>query len=189
MEIKQKWNLFESWLSINWDEGLKHLNPPATDNDILKLEKTLNVKLPDDYIACLKIHNGQDEDVGGIFDNSEFLSTHAIIEQHSIWKKLHKSGTFDKFESNPSVGIKNTWWNNNWIPFTHNGGGDHYCIDLDPTSEGNKGQIITMWHDMSERDLLAPSFSVWFSNYVDDVLKGKYVYSEDLGGLIHIDYE
>lgn len=46
-----------------------------------------------------------------------------------------------------------------------------------------------MWHDMAERDLLAPSFSVWFSNYVDDVLKGNYVYSEDFGGLIHVDYE
>ena len=186
--MKKTWDMFESWLAANWNEGLQHLNPPATDDEISELEKVLNVKLPDDYKACLKIHNGQDENVGGIFDNSEFLSTQAVIAQHSIWKQLEESGQFDEFKSNPELGIKNTWWNNHWIPFTHNGGGDHYCIDLDPTAEGKQGQIITMWHDMAERELVDTNFSVWFSNYVNDVLAGQYVYSEDFGGLIHIDY-
>jgi cell wall assembly regulator SMI1 len=186
--MKKAWDKFEIWLAANWSESLSHLNPPATDDEILELENVLNHKLPEDYKACLKIHNGQDEDFGGFFDNSEFLSTKAVIAQYSIWKQLLESGHFDDIKSSPETGIKDTWWNNLWIPFTHNGGGDHYCIDLDPTSNGQHGQIITMWHDMPEREIESISFSEWFSNYVNNVIAGKYIYSEDFGGLTDIDY-
>lgn len=180
------WNKFEAWLKNNWPDGFEDLNPPATEQEINQLQETLGVQLPVDFIACLRIHNGQKGMAGGLFDNSEFLSTQSIIEQWQIWKDLLDSGTFDEFSSEPESGVKNDWWNQKWIPITHNGGGDHFCIDLDPDAQGVSGQIITMWHDMANRDIQANSFKTWFNNYVSAVLDGRYVYSEDYGGLVDI---
>jgi cell wall assembly regulator SMI1 len=44
-----------------------------------------------------------------------------------------------------------------------------------------------MWHDSAERELISRSFKEWISSYVNDLEKGKYVYSEDWGGIINKD--
>lgn len=182
--MQSLWTRFEAWLAENWPEGLADLNPPATDAQIDSLEKAIGAKLPDDYIACLKIHNGQDTMMAGVFGGSEFLSTEFVLDEWAVWKELIESGTFEGNQGVPDSGIKDNWWNPRWIPFTHNGGGDHFCLDLDPAKGGSPGQVITMWHDSGERAFIATNFTAWFTQYVDKVVAGKYVYSEDYGGLI-----
>ena len=71
--MKDIWNQFENWLSTNWPDGLAALNPPATDHEIASLESALGVKLPQDFIECLKVHNGQSEMFGGVFDGQRVL--------------------------------------------------------------------------------------------------------------------
>jgi len=180
------WTRFENWLSEHWPEGLAGLNPPATEQQIADLQAALGVTLPDDYIMCLKIHNGQAANVGGMFDGYEFLSTDAILEQWTVWKGLLDGGEFVDIESSPlNAGIRSDWWNARWIPFTHNGCGDHLCLDLAPATSGTLGQVITMWHDSAERELLSPSFGSWFKSYMKLVFSGEIVYSEDYDGLIN----
>lgn len=188
LSIADAWAAFESWLSQHWPDGLKDLCPPATDEEIRNLETRLGVSLPSDFLEFLKIHNGQKGSAGGLFDNSEFLSTTAIIEQWKVWKDLLDSGDFNGYKSEPEAGVRDDWWNSKWIPFTHNGSGDHYCLDLAPSAVGQEGQIITMWHDMGTRAVEASSFKLWFAMYVDAVKAGKYVYSEDFGGLVDADF-
>ena len=183
--MRSSWTRFETWLSEHWPEGLESLNPPATDEQIASLQKTLGVTLPDDYVACLKIHNGQSPDVGGLFDGSEFLSTDEILSQWSVWKELLDAGEFSSIESDPASGIRGDWWNAAWIPFTHDGGGNHLCLDLAPDASGSPGQVITMWHDSGERELVAPNFGAWFKSYTKGVFSGEFVYSDAYGGLIN----
>jgi cell wall assembly regulator SMI1 len=182
------WKQFEDWLSVHWPDGLAALNPSATNEEIYALEEALGTKLPPAFIDCLKVHNGQSDCAGGLLDNSEFLSTGAILDQWRIWKDLLDSGDFDGIESEPQAGIRSDWWHARWIPFTHNEGGDHYCVDLAPDVGGHAGQIVTMWHDMGERRIQAESFDVWFKEYVSAVVSGEYIYSEDFGGFVHKDY-
>ena len=186
--MKEIWEQFENWLNIHWPEGLADLNPPATDHEIEELERELGVSLPLDFVASLKVHNGQRNMAGGLFDNSEFLSTREILNQWKVWKDLLDSGDFKGIYSEPAIGVRNDWWNPRWIPVTHNGGGDHYCIDLEPTSDGQSGQVITMWHDMGTREVQANSFLFWIDKYVKAVLAGQYIYLEDFGGLIDVNY-
>ena len=88
------WQSFETWLAAHWPEGLAALNPPATPAEIAVLEETLGTSLPSDFVACLKVHNGQSDAVGGLF-GTEFLSTRAIATQWVIWKDLLDSDAFD----------------------------------------------------------------------------------------------
>lgn len=186
------WQQFEAWLCAHWPGGLAALNPPATDEEIAALEAALGARLPRDFVDCLRIHNGQSGAVaatGGVFGDSEFLSTAAILAQWTTWKELLDAGTFDgeDFEAEPQEGVRGDWWNAGWIPFTQNGFGDGLCIDLAPDTGGRAGQIIEMWHDMGDRDILAESFDAWFRRYVAAVVAGEYRYSEDVAGLRHRD--
>jgi cell wall assembly regulator SMI1 len=184
--MEQTWQKFETWLANNWPEGLTSLNPPASDEQISRLEAQLGATLPADFVACLKVHNGQNG-FSSVFDGVEFLSCEEIYSQWTVWKDLLDGGEFKGISSEPDQGIKNDWWNSKWIPFTHNGGGDHLCLDLDPAVSGSVGQVITMWHDMGAREFQARSFGEYFEAYVSGVLAGKYVYAKEYGGLVNVD--
>jgi len=186
--IATLWREFEEWLAVHWPEGLADLNPGATDEQLRALETFLGARLPSEFVECLKIHNGQKGMAGGLFDNSEFLSTETIADQWNVWRDLLDSGDFEGITSEPSQGVREDWWNRNWIPFTHNGGGDHYCLDLQPATGGMSGQVITMWHDMGERRIVAANFHAWLAGYLASIRAGKIEYSEDFGGLVNKDF-
>ncbi|NZA25891.1 SMI1/KNR4 family protein [Luteimonas sp. SJ-92] len=175
----------ESWLQQNWPAGLADLSRPASEDEIRTLEQALARSLPEDFVSSLRIHNGQKGIAGYLCPSGELLSSGEIASQWQVWKDLFDSGDFDEYESEPAnEAIARDWWNPGWVPITHNGGGDHDCLDLSPTSAGQTGQVITMWHDMAERELLAPNFSTWLQQLAGKLLSCEVVYSEEYGGLI-----
>ena len=184
--MNKEFERFKQWLSLNYSDGLIDLNPPATDYEIEELTKILGVELPNDFLNVLRTHNGQKGESDWLFDSQEFLSTHRIIEEFNTWKNLLNT-QFQGKSSTPDEGVKNDWWNTNWIPFTSDGCGDHYCLDLSPTNTGTKGQIITLWYESSEREIVAPSFSLWFEEYVEQLYSGELIYSEEYNSIVYKD--
>ena len=184
--MNKEFERFKQWLSLNYSDGLIDLNPPATDYEIEELTKILGVELPNDFLDVLRIHNGQKGESAWLFDSQEFLSTQRIIEEFNIWKNLLET----KLQGKVSVaddGVKNEWWNINWIPFTSDGCGDHYCLDLSPTSSGTKGQIITLWYELDEREIVSQSFSLWFKEYVELLNSGELIYSKEYNSIVYKD--
>ena len=191
--MDQTWNklikgldqIAENNKDFNYD-----LNPGVTDKKIISIENTIGKTFPKDFKDFYKIHNGENSQGSGIMKGEEFLSMERILEEWNIWKDLLDSNTFFSdedgiFESDPDSGIKNNWWNTLWIPFTYDGSGNHICIDLDPSEEGNYGQIIRMWHDDPIRELLANSFSEWINEFAEEILNEEFIYSDDYGIIIH----
>ena len=183
-DIPSIWNRIKNWLTKNASHLKSELNAPASEDDIVKLENMISGELTKEYIDFLKIHNGQNRDSEGLINTEELLSTERIIEEWSVWKELLDNGEFNGIQSEPDKGIRNDWWNSRWIPITYDGSGNHYCIDFNPSNGGKNGQVIRIWHDSPERELIANSFKEWMTNYVQDLEKGNYVYSEDWGGII-----
>ena len=184
--MNEKFEKFKQWLTLNYSDGLLDLNPPATNEEIEELKNALGVDLPDDFISVLKIHNGQKGDSAWLFDSQEFLSTKRIIEEFNTWKNLLETELQGKI-STPDDGVKSDWWNTSWIPFTSDGCGDHYCIDLSPTANGTKGQIITLWYELAEREIVSKSFSSWFDEYIEQLYSGDLVYSKEYNSIVHKD--
>ncbi len=183
------WTTIELKLTEIAPEILNNLNDGVTDEEVKNLESLLNAKLPIDFIAFYKIHNGQETESAGLIECEELLSFDRIIDEWKVWKDLLDSKDFEDdngpYTSTPENGIKNNWWNALWIPITYDGSGNHYCLDLDPEKGGNYGQIIRMWHDDPARSLEALSFKEWITYYKDKLVDGKLVYSEDYFGIIN----
>lgn len=185
------WRRIETWLKDNAPPLLNILQPGADDAQIADLEKFLCISWPEDVKSSYQIHNGQSTYSYGLIDGRELLSIERIKQEWSIWKELLDRGTFQDENgydrgSEPDIGIDNLWWSAKWIPLTYDGAGNHDCLDLSPAEGGSLGQIITMWHDDSERKIVAPSFRVWLKQYADDLEAGKLIFSEEYNGIINI---
>lgn len=184
--MEELWTKIENWLQANNATQIYNsLNQGADEEAFEEIEELTRRRLPYDFKAFYGIHDGQLSDTDGLIDTEELLSLERIQEEWQIWKDLFDKGIFEESIVEADKGIKEQWWNPAWIPITYDGSGNHYCIDLSPEAGGNKGQIIRIWHDAPERELIADSFTEFVENFVEDLLNNEYVYSEEWGGVIH----
>jgi len=185
--MKATWDRIERWLRTNAPQVYDSLRPGATDQQLDEAERRLDVIFPEPVRQSYRLHDGQEPDGPALIDAWEFLSLERILDEWKVWKQLLDAGEFARSRSKPDPGIRTDWWAPRWLPLTYSGSGDHHCLDLDPAPGGTLGQIILMYHDMTERPLVAPSFEAWLGKFADDLEAGEYVLSEDDGGLVRRD--
>lgn len=189
MTMDQVWERIEAALAERFPELLATLNPGASEEAIVASEAALGIRFPDDFRLSVKRHDGQ-----GAFRRlmgvGPLLPLEGIVVQWQVWKELLDDGTFEDdgepFESMPHPGVKPDWWNARWIPITHDGSGNHDCLDLDPADGGSSGQVIEMWHDDDIRPLNAPSLTAWLTEFLEELEAGELVLTDEYG-LVHQD--
>ncbi|RYG67354.1 molybdenum cofactor biosynthesis protein MoeA [bacterium] len=181
------WNRLETWLAANDPASLQTLQPGATEEEILQTEAFLAVQFPEEFKASYRIHNGQAKYANDLIYNREFLCLERIRDEWKVWKDLLDSGTFETYKSEPYGPIRDDWWDAKWIPVTYDGSGNHDCLDLNPAEGGKVGQVIDFWHDDALRLVKADGFTAWLAKFVEGCENGTYVYSEEYGGVAHID--
>ena len=115
------------------------------------------------------------------------MSLEGLLFQWRIWKELLDEGAFEGDTGEPASGIKADWWNAKWIPITHDGSGNHLCLDLDPAPGGKMGQIITMWHDEGSRSVVTGSLTDWLTQLAEGYENGEWVYSDEYGAVVRIE--
>lgn len=165
--VKELWKKLENYLEQHSPHILVDLNPPAPETEIANLEEDLGFSLPADFVTCLKLHNGQKGNADWLFDGEEFLSIKSIALKWRALRTVRERGDFDEFVPNSTQQVRHSWWLPKWVPFTSNGMGDFTCLDLDPGPHGTQGQIICFFHDLGDRNVLAPNFTSWFRDFVN----------------------
>lgn len=167
------WNRIENWLKVNAPEIQQDLLPGVTDKELRSVQQLIGSDLPADVKASYYIHNGQ---AGGtpLIGEWQLLPLKNIASEWNIMKRLHDRGKFDKAKSKPKGPVLAEWWNPKWIPFAYNGAGDFYCLDLNPAQGGEVGQIITFWHMLDTREVVANGFRTWLSKFADNLEHSKY---------------
>lgn len=128
-------------------EFYDRLKIPLVENDIQMLEIQYNIQIPKDLRRLYQWKNGQESSCYDAFvNNSMFIPLEEALD---IAQELALMiGTDFEVEN---------WWNENWIPIFHNGGGDYICYDLKGIFTGNKGQILEFWNRDYDRNIIATS--------------------------------
>src|SRR5262245_32923021 len=181
--MREIWNRIEAWLQAHVPSGDNVLSPGAAEEEIAATERFLGVSFPEEVRASFRLHNGQS---GGpwLVWGCELLSLGRIREEWNAWKELLDRGTLENCRSGSDGRVVEDWWHARWVPLTHDGAGNHYCLDLNPGPKGRAGQIIQMWHDDPERPVVAPSYRAWLAALADALEAGAYVYSAHYVGLV-----
>ncbi|MBD1909243.1 MULTISPECIES: SMI1/KNR4 family protein [unclassified Leptolyngbya] len=170
--MNELWFTLEHWLSQHFPEVLADLNPGCSDEELDELERWLNCSLPEDFRAFYKRHNGQIGEAPGLFLGLPFLSTDALYGEWCTWQGLAEDfakeaedfneesrATKITGESYPHDAIKPIYINLRWIPFSHDGSGNHLGIDLDPGVAGVRGQVINFGPDENNKFVIASSLT------------------------------
>jgi cell wall assembly regulator SMI1 len=185
--MRDVWQRIDKWLAVNAPQILDILQDGASEEEISETEQFLSVEFPDEVKDSYRIHNGQSRGDVGFINGIEFLSLARMRDEWACWKDILDSGDFEGWESESEKEIRTDWWNPKWIPLTSDWGGNHECLDLAPTEEGDVGQIISMWHDVEERKVIADSFRGWLEQFANDLEAGRYTLSKEYDGIVSID--
>jgi len=134
--------------------------------------------MPDAFKELYAWRDGQNP---GFFDalqlNRMFMNIEDVLDRHRMMNDLLEGGEFDQ----------GMWWSPQWVPFLHNGSGDHLCIDMGGAFAGTEGQIINFWHDWESRNIVYPSLEKWLETFVPSLEAG--LWQEEGGDLHPIDVD
>jgi cell wall assembly regulator SMI1 len=65
------------------------------------------------------------------------------------------------------------WWRRRWVPYLHNGGGSHLCVDVAAEDGGQPGQIVAFWKADEDRPVEYPSLEAWLADLVASMEDGS----------------
>jgi len=192
MDVVAAWGVIEEWLAADAPSIRKSLRPPGDDARVEKLQKKLKLPLPPDFIASVRVHDGQKSDAEhGPFpappDELGSVPSYRLLpltdsgREWAMMKKLRDQGEFDGRQAKPGRGVRRGWWDAGWVPIADDGGGDYFCLDLAPGKGGTAGQVIVFLHDMDERPLVAKSYAAWLGRLAKGLASGRYVLDEGEG--------
>jgi cell wall assembly regulator SMI1 len=160
------------WLAAHAPHLSRSLGDPITEESLAETETLLGRKLPSDYVAFLREHDGQrfvpgqKPGVGtlaSIFQSFEIL---AASYARGEWRSMRAWG--DGPGNIQSTGpVRPLYAHDAWWPFTViYGSSYHHCIDLDPSPGGDLGQIIVVSMKDDRRAVVAASFADFIDRLV-----------------------
>jgi cell wall assembly regulator SMI1 len=179
--MQQQWMRIKDRLATLGCLDEMALRSGASQADIEVLEEHIGVLLPQSFKQFLLIHDGQDG--FGLVYGSQLLSVSGVRQQWDNWRSLDENAMNDDcaefMGSEPEGYIKLVYCNRHWIPFSHDGGGNHDGMDFDPDARGSTGQVIAFGRDEDIKRLLANSFEAFLDSWIDwldhAVWNGKYL--------------
>lgn len=154
------------------------LNPPASLADLQALQEEIGFALPDDLKALYRKADGQagvfrlqSAEPGMLvtpfFGAYDFVSIASALSNYRLWRSIYDDYG-DRFHESFNEGIISVrgsdpvhreYWRPGWLPFSMDGGGNSYAVDLSPPAGGTYGQVIVIGSDEDKRRVLAPSIA------------------------------
>ena len=161
---------------------------PAQESQIKALEDVIAQSLPESFKEYLRTFNGQAQSDSPHYfmGYNLLLPTDEIIETYQMLVEDFEGESIAD-ELNPNK-IQPVLWDKGWIPFTDFEATTRICIDLNPATNGVKGQVIMLYPGIdcqSDEVILANSFEE-FTQKIWNILDAKdYSFEE---GIIEQDF-
>ena len=141
-------------------------NPPAPDDDIVKLESLLGIPLHPTFRAYLKLHNGQPSESDELIAMERLLPIDRIIEDYNEWNCYFEPEEAEEYDFDPDY---DSWVNPNVLPI---GTSEDHVIGVHLLS----GQIVHWYSEQRELDYHADSLVHYFQIIADKIEAGELEY-------------
>jgi cell wall assembly regulator SMI1 len=148
----------ETWHRKHRPELLEELGARVDDTMLRSSSERVGAELPEVLVALWRWHDGtKDGCYSGFQFNRQFMSSASALRTMEMLDELLDAGEFEQ----------PFWWHKRWLPFLHNGGGDHVCIDFEGCFGGTPGQVLEFWHDDEDRNVVYPDIATWLAVFVE----------------------
>ncbi|WP_171165916.1 ankyrin repeat domain-containing protein [Streptomyces sp. I05A-00742] len=176
-----------AWFAVNAPPVASRLEAArggADPAEITTAEAALGVRLPAGFRAYLRLFGGADG-----LDIAEYdgLSLRDALSRWQGLEKLRTGGVFaasvPKDAEADNGYVRFAWWHPGWLPFAQDGGGNLFCIDLDPAERGTVGQVISWEVHAGPAGPVLPSIEDYLRRYLDRLRAGTYRFDPGAGDL------
>jgi cell wall assembly regulator SMI1 len=166
------WQRIERWLTAHAPDLLDELAPGASEEELIQVEAALGVKLPEDFKALYRLHNG-----GYLLPpwRERTLPLESMVQ---VWEMINEWDQDDDnfFSDEPPGPVQPLRGHPERIPFFWVGyGGEYLCLDLAPGPGGWTGQVILRPHEHDPARFITNSFEALIAQIADDLDAGKYL--------------
>jgi cell wall assembly regulator SMI1 len=153
----------DRWLATHRPDYYAQLQPGATETEFAAFEAQFGLRLPDDVRQLYRWRNGQNTTC---FDPLQFNRMFSPLQDIAETKELLDGMIGSDFDDPRH-------WRRGWVPFLHNGGGSHLCVDLNADDGGQPGQLIAFWKADGDRPIEFPSMQAWLTDLVSSMEDGS----------------
>ncbi len=169
-EINKAWDEVEEVLKDKAPERFAELAPGADPSSLESFAAETKIGKGSELLASFALHDGKCD----ISDYTYVNHRHAL----AVWRDMNRYKHDDIFGGRrPDQGhgglIKDEWWNDGWIPFAEDGGGNLLCVDNDPGPKGEAGQIIRFETDFGPGPTGMKSLSQWLKDFASKLKSGE----------------
>ncbi|UZT99053.1 SMI1/KNR4 family protein [Chryseobacterium fluminis] len=146
-----------------FSEDILYLGEPITASRIEILEQEIGYKLPEEFVYILKKHNGI------ILCGTEVYGLASELRGRSL-DIIYK---FEHFEVENPMPVY-------FFPFSPDGRGNHYCLDLSKAAGGMCPVVFWQWdfeyNDFDSVEVSNNSFTEWVNEVLIEWTKETYNY-------------
>ena len=192
-KIESLWARLETWGRENAPNMLEDLNPGASDEALGELQTALGRELPESFLQCLRVHNGESD--GWPFkvfaDMGAYLPCSQIVENWQM--RVQIAGQVDDDFSDEERAeqirdgiifidgpVRPSVFNAGWVPIMDCNGDVFWALDFAPAEGGVPGQVIQVDLEGCDWKVIATSFEEFFAAYVAAIEADEYPVREGL---------
>lgn len=136
-EVEAAWQRIENWLRDNAPDTYATLNPPATDAAIARVEELVGVRLPEDVVASLRVHDGVTSRPGEFEIAGRYAPASAERMTH-IWQMLTDLLLEDFNDDFNDDGMVGWWWHPRWVPIAEDNAACQLVVDGRPGEDNDR---------------------------------------------------
>jgi cell wall assembly regulator SMI1 len=153
----------DRWLAAHRPAYYAQLQPGATDAELSAFEARFSLRLPDDFRQFYRWRNGQD---AACYESLQFNRMFSSLQDVAETKALFDGMIGSDFDDPQH-------WRRGWVPFLHNGGGNHLCLDINAGDGGQPDQLVAFWKADADRPIEFPSLHALLGGLVASMEDGS----------------
>ncbi|WP_144120853.1 AAA family ATPase [Catellatospora sichuanensis] len=146
--------------------------PPAGAQDFADYRAAFGEDVPAGLAQVYAVTGG-----GPLVDN-DLLSLARVIQERRMWDE-NTAEPDDQDDTSGAVtsldpgAVSARYWKHGWVPFTRDGGGNGYAVDLAPEPGGTVGQVINVGPDEDFRAVVAVSVADFLARIAQLISSGR----------------
>lgn len=182
MDVTSEFRRLRGHLDRLAPQSARTFNPPASADDLERLDEVLLGRTPPELRELLSVANGQDDPDGvhGMLNHLSFCSVDEIIRFHRTLSESRPRTP----QPQPSA-YRWADWSPEWIPVM-TVDGDALVIDLDPGELGTAGQVFVRPQDPDLDEPLAPSLAGYLARANELIEAGEYEVDDDVVTIVEL---